>query len=114
MKMEIPMGNGRKIYVAGRYRGETESIKTENIWHAVRVSVRLWELGWYVFCPHANAANFDNFSALPPEVYLKGGIEFLKCCEAIFMLKGWESSKGAKREFEVAKIENIEIIYESI
>lgn len=106
------MGKGRKIYVAGPYRASTEELKTENIWHAIRVSVRLWELGWYCFTPHANTAHFDNFSSLPPEIYLNGDIEFLKCCDAILMLKGFEKSEGAKRELEVALENELEIYYE--
>ena len=109
---KIPLGKGKKIFVSGRYRAKTESEKAGNIWHAVRVSVRLWELGWYAFCPHANTAHFDNYSKLPPEAYLEGDIAFLKCCEGIFMLEGWEQSVGARRELEVATEQNLEVYYE--
>lgn len=109
---KIPQGKGRKIFVSGPYRAETESEKAENIWHAVRVAVRLWELGWCVFCPHSNTANFDNFSKLPPKTYLEGDIVFLKCCDAIFMLEGWEQSVGSKRELEVALELGLEVYYE--
>lgn len=109
---KIPLGNGKKIFVSGPYRAKTESEKADNIWHAVRVAVRLWELGWYVICPHANTANFDNFSKLPPETYLEGDIAFLKGCDAIFMLGGWEQSVGAKGELEIAIEQGLEVYYE--
>ena len=109
---KIPLGKGKKIFISGPYRAKTEEGKRDNIWHAVRVAVRLWELGWYVFCPHANTANFDTFSKLPPEAYLEGDLQFLKCCDAVFILEGWEQSVGAKRELEVATEQNLEVYYE--
>lgn len=110
---KIPTSDGKKIiYVAGKYRGKTDYEKTENIWHAVRVSVRLWELGWVAICPHANTAHFDCYSNLPSQTYLDGDLEILKRCDALFMLKGWEESEGAKQEFELARKLGKEIYYE--
>jgi len=110
---KIPMGDGKLIYVAGPYRAMTETRKTENVWHATRVAIRLWELGWIVFSPINNCAYFDVFSSLPDEVWLNGGLKFLELCQAIIMLKGFEESEGAKRELEVAIGKGLEILYES-
>ena len=33
-------------------------------------------------------------------------------CDAIYMLKGWEKSKGARIEYRIAKNRGMEIIYE--
>ena len=110
---KVPMGEGRRIYVAGPYRAMTETRKTENVWHATRVAIRLWELGWIVFSPINNCAYFDVFSSLPDEVWLNGGLKFLELCQAIIMLKGFEESEGAKRELEVAIGKGLEILYES-
>lgn len=111
-KPKIPMGNGRLIYVAGPYTGKTNSETTENIWHACRVSVGLWELGYYVFCPHLNTAHFEIYSSLPEEVYLEGDLKFLEKCDCVIMLKGYEGSKGAMAELELARQLNKEIVYE--
>lgn len=112
-KPKIPTSDGTKIiYVAGKYRGKTDYEKTENIWHAVRVSVRLWELGWVAICPHANTAHFDCYSNLPPQTYLNGDLEILKRCDAIFMLKGFRQSIGAMEEYKLAQKLNLEIFYE--
>ena len=108
----IPKGEGRVIYVAGRYRGQTHSEQAENILHAQRVAIRLWELGWICFTPHLNTANFNWFSNLPDEVWLNGGLKFLEFCEAIIMLKGFETSQGAKRELEVALEKGLKVYYE--
>jgi len=111
-KPKIPMGEGRMIYVAGPYRAKTEARKVENVWHATRVSVRLWELGWAVFSPINNTAYFDVFSSLPDGVWLKGALRFLEFCDAIIMLRGWEQSNGAKRELEVATERGLMVLYE--
>jgi len=111
---KIPMGDGKLIYVAGPYRAMTETRKTENVWHATRVAIRLWELGWIVFSPINNCAYFDVFSSLPDEVWLNGGLKFLECCQAIFMLSNWRESVGAKRELEVATERKMEVFYESV
>ena len=111
---KIPMGEGKLIYVAGKYRGKTDTEQSENILHAQRVALRLWELGYVVFTPHLNTANFNWYSNLPDEVWLNGGLKFLGFCSAIFLLKGWEESKGAKRELEVATERKMEVFYESV
>ncbi len=109
---KMPMGKGRLIYVAGPYTGKTNSEVTENIWHACRVAVRLWELEWVVLCPHLNTAHFEIYSSLPQEVYLKGDLKLLEKCDCIIMLKGFRQSSGAKRELEVAIEKGMDIFYE--
>lgn len=112
-KPEILMGDGTKvIYVAGRYRGKTDYEQAENIYHAQRVALRLWELGWVVLCPHLNTANFNWYSDLPDGVWINGGLELLKRCDCIIMLKGYETSKGAMAELELARQLNKGIFYE--
>lgn len=36
----------------------------------------------------------------------------LDMCDAIYLLRGWEKSCGAKRELEFANSEDMEIMYE--
>ena len=59
-----------------------------------------------------NTANFNWYSSLPDEVWMNGGLKFLEFCQAIFMLKGFEQSVGAKRELEVAVEKGLEVYYE--
>ncbi len=109
---KVPMGEGRLIFVSGPYNGESQAKITENIWHACRVAVRLWELGWFCICPHMNMAHFEVYSSLPEKVYLKGDLKFLEKCDCVFMLKGYENSKGAKAELELAKKLGLAVYYE--
>ena len=98
------------IYIAGAYRNKTEWGLVENIRHAEREAIKLWQQGWVVICPHKNTAFFGG--TCPDNVWLEGDIEILKRCDAVYMLSNWQSSIGAKRELEVALENNKEIIYE--
>lgn len=43
---------------------------------------------------------------------MRGDIELLLSCDGIYMLKGWEKSKGAKLEHEIATALKIKMMYE--
>lgn len=44
----------------------------------------------------------DALPKLSYEEYMKVGLYFLSMCDAIYMLKGWENSRGANREYGYA------------
>jgi hypothetical protein len=96
------------IYVAGPYQGKTYSEQRINIAHAMKVAELLWLRGWVVICPHANTAWMDG----ERQMFLDGDLEILSRCDAIFMLKGWRESEGAKAELDLAKRLGLEISYE--
>jgi len=105
-------GNGRIIFVSGPYRNASEEKKRENIWHALRVSVRLWELGFFVICPHLNIANFEFYTDLDESIWLEGNLEMLSRCDCVFMLKGFETSAGSLKEYELAQRLGKDIYFE--
>ena len=96
-------GNKRLIYICGPYRNTNEEKKKENIWHALRVSVRLWELGFFCITPHLNTANFEFYTNLDESIWLEGNLEMLSRCDCVFMLKGFETSAGSLKEYELAQ-----------
>lgn len=98
------------IYIAGPYRaGDLQGI-LNNIKRARRVAARLWGQGWAVICPHSNTALFDGLAN--DSVWLKGDLEILSRCDAVYMMDGWELSEGASQEHTLATMLNKEIIYE--
>ena len=105
-------GDKRLIFISGPYKARTEEEKRENIWHAVRVACRLWELDFFVICPHLNTANFENFTDLDESVWLEGDLEMLSRCDCVFMLKGFEASSGSLKEYELAQKLGLPIYYE--
>ena len=105
----------RVIYVAGAYSSKTEWGLVENIRDAERVARRLWLEGWAVICPHKNTAHFGGLLDNPVadhNFWIEGDLEILKRCDAIYMTTGWESSKGSKKELELAKELGLEIFFE--
>lgn len=63
--------------------------------------------GYKVFNPCA-IPNIFSYSE-----FMKIDIAALECCNKIYMLKGWEKSRGAKMELQRAKELNLIIEYES-
>lgn len=104
----------RVIYIAGRYRADTEWGLIENIRHAEREALKLWKAGWAAICPHKNTAHFGGAfnDGQRHEMWLIGDLEILRRCDAIYMLSNYRQSEGALKELELAKELNLEIIYE--
>lgn len=94
------------IFVSGKYRGDISA----NIQTAKEASIKLWQQGYAVICPHMNTAHFDGLC--PDEVWLEGDLEIMKRCDAVYMLSNWRDSAGAVKEHELAQILGKEIIYE--
>ena len=97
------------IFVSGKYRDTTEYLVFENILHARRVAFRLWQEGWAVICPHTNTILMTHDQ---PLVFIRGDLEILKRCDAIYLLNNWQNSEGARGELKSAKELGLEIYYE--
>jgi len=98
------------IYIAGPYRSDTKAGQAHNIKHSREAAIRLWQEGYAVICPHMNSAWFDG--VVEDKQFLLGDIEILSRCNIIYMLKGWESSAGARNEYTVANFMGLKILYE--
>lgn len=55
----------------------------------------------------------DSIPALDYEEYMKIDLTYLSMCDIIFMLNGWQNSKGAQRELKYAIENGITILLES-
>ncbi len=100
----------RVIYVAGPYRGKDEFAVWENVQKARKAAIELWKRGWAVICPHANTAHFEHFGrGLPDTTWLEGDLEIVSRCDAIFLVEGWEKSRGAAAEKVAAETLNLEV-----
>jgi len=103
----------KKIYIAGPISGVPDFEDRFDV-----TAEMLRELGYDVvnpidiarrICSALGDCPFDN---VPYQTYLKADIGELIYCNTIYMLKGWENSKGAKLEHEIAQALGIYIIYE--
>lgn len=89
------------VYVAGAFRAKTQWGIKQNVDKAEAVSLMLWKMGYAVICPHTMTQHFQN--ECPDEMWLKGCLELLKRCNAIWMVEGWRDSEGSKEEFNLAR-----------
>ena len=95
------MNHIKVIYIAGAFRAKTQWGIMLNVRKAEDASLRFWKLGYAVICPHTMTQHFQN--ECPDEVWLKGCIELLKRCDAIYLVDGWQNSEGSLDELKVAR-----------
>jgi len=88
------------VFVSGPYRGQAMIDIHKNIMNARTLSIKLWQRGYAVICPHMNTAHFDGLCH--DDVWLNGDLEILRRCDAIAMVDGWQDSEGAVEEYKLA------------
>lgn len=94
-----------KIYISGAITG------TDNYMERfAKAEKELTEQGYSVVNPAKVNAQLPEDTTY--EEYMKMSLCMLSMCKAIYLLRGFEKSRGAKRELEFAKSEDMEIMYE--
>lgn len=89
------------IYVAGPYRAETAWLVEQNIRRAEEAALVLWGMGFAVICPHTNTRFFNG--ECTDTIWLAGGLELLRRCDAVYVLPNSENSKGTQAEIVEAE-----------
>ena len=102
-------GRRKSIYIAGPMSG----LPDNNFSKFFYAEARLMSDGWDTI----NPSRFSGvFGEQPAGKMLDACCEAERAaiphCDAIYLLKGWENSKGAKRELAVALQHNLEVIVE--
>lgn len=98
------------VYIAGPYRAKTEAEVCENIAAARSAAIRIWRTGAVAVCPHLNTAFMGG--VIPDNEFLRGDLELMARCDAVFAMPGHESSKGAANEVRVAKEQEMPVFTE--
>lgn len=101
----------KRIYIAGPMTGEPD-LNREEFRKAAKF-VEEPSKGFSIgFNPHdvANMLGWDEQT--PLSTIASTLLADLASCDAIYMLRGWEQSKGATAEHAVAKWIGLEIIYQ--
>ena len=98
------------VYIAGPFRAKTQWGIMQNVRNAEDASLRLWKQGYAVICPHTMTQHFQN--ECPDDIWLKGCIELLKRCDAIYLVHGWRDSEGSIEELKIAKELGLTIMYD--
>ncbi len=97
----------RVVYVAGPYRAATPRGIVENIRVAEAAALQVWQMGAAALCPHLNTALFDG--AASDGVWLRGGLELLRRCDAVLMVGDWKDSVGSLKEKHEAEVCNMPV-----
>jgi hypothetical protein len=97
------------IYIAGPYRDATVSGIRQNIANAESLAIEVWKLNAVALCPHKNSAYLDG--VVPDRVFLDGGIELLRLCDAVVTVGGWQKSQGSRDEIAYAESHKIPVFH---
>lgn len=89
-----------RVYIAGPMTG----YKNFNRKAFFEAAKKLEEIGWE---PVHTAGLPDDFTY---EEYLERSLAVLEACDAIYLLEGWEESKGALMEYGYARSRNLLVI----
>lgn len=84
-----------KVYIAGPMTG----IENFNFPEFEAAEDRLRRLGHYPISPHWNG---DEDGDAGWANYMRRDIPWLLSCDAIYLLRGWDKSKGARLEARIA------------
>lgn len=87
------------IYVAGPYRGKSESEVWRNIMAARDIAAEVWKKGYVAICPHLNTMLMGGI--LPDKRWLEGDLEILRRCDGIVLVSE-ELSSGVETEIDEA------------
>ncbi len=95
----------KKIYISGPITGHEDYMQRFSA-----ATELLREQGYIVYNPAA--VN----SMMPPETdyeeYMAIAMTMLSFCDAIYMLSGWQESKGANREYGYALAKHLDVRFE--
>jgi hypothetical protein len=97
------------IYVAGKYRGKSESEVLHNIIAAREEAVFIWSNGGIALTPHMNTALMGGIC--PDENFLSGDLNLLVRCDAVYAIPyNWHLSSGAMAEVALARLLGIPVL----
>lgn len=91
-----------RVYVAGPYNGPDVISVLRNMRTGIEWSVKIMQAGFAPFCPWLDyqlglQAEFD------VGTYKACSMAWVAVCDAVFLVPGWELSKGALAEIEEAR-----------
>jgi hypothetical protein len=111
----------KRIYIAGPYSGTDIITILDNIRQGIKTGHKLLLNNFAVFCPFLdyqfaffNLPDSDpswNMS-LTKEQYQANSMEWVKVCDAVFLIGDWTQSKGVQKEIEIANSLNIPLFTE--
>jgi len=101
-----------RVYISGPIKADTKEKEKENVGRARSAMYEIMRRGHIPFCPHTMTENANIYAQdIQRDTFIKCDIEWLKLCDAILMLPGWEESEGANIEIEYAVMNGVKVFY---
>jgi len=106
----------KKVYVAGAYSADNVLDVLKNIGRGQYYSAEIFMMGHAPFSPWLDKEyvirNWDKEFTV--EMFYNYSMTWLECSDIMFVVPGWEKSRGTKAEIAIAKKLGIPIIYEDL
>jgi hypothetical protein len=103
----------KKIYVAGAYSANNVLDVLKNIGRGEDYSAKLFMMGYAPFCPWHDKdfvlRNWDKDFTV--KMFYDYSMAWLEVSDIVFVIPGYENSKGTLAEIERAKELNIPVVY---
>jgi hypothetical protein len=105
----------KRVYVAGAYNANNVISVLDNMRKGMRASLDILLLGYAPFCPwldyHFQLMLREN-EKLTVDDYYKYSIAWLEVAETVYVIPGYQNSKGTAAEIKRAKELNIPIYFD--
>lgn len=98
----------KRIFISGPISGNAEYARIHRFKPAF---IKLLLKGYEPFNPFTMMDIWPRKSIKNWHFWMRNGLKFLIDCDAIYMLKGWRKSRGARLEHKIAQELGMEIIY---
>ncbi len=98
----------KRVYVAGKLNSDACGY-IKNIHKMIIWAEKVKKLGFAVFVPGLDFLQGVLFGDWEYSDYFDNSQPWLDSADAVFLVPGWETSEGTKREIERAKKQNIPI-----
>lgn len=99
------------VYMAGPITARDGFTVEQNVKASVDIYIRLVRAGVIAFCPHLSAAFPEALDEVDYEVWMAYDFAIIDRATHVLMLPRWETSAGARREHEYARLLGKTIIY---
>ncbi len=103
-----------RIYLAGKYSADNIMDILNNIKTGINAAAFLVKAGYNVFCPFLDFQMALSGYSLTKEEFQRNSMAWVEVSDAVFVLPGWETSGGAKREIERATELDIPVFYDFV
>ena len=90
-----------RVYISGRFSSPDSKVREKNIRLADKYALKIWKMGFDVFCPHTMTQSW--VGKVKYWEMIMSDLNWLAICDAVFLIPGWQKSRGARIEARVAK-----------